>query len=366
MKPFFRNSKTEYMKKLLTHIACCLTAGMAFEMLTALSGCSLINDDAGDCSPTYEVRFYYDRNMKFADAFPQEVEAVRLYVLDDNNNVVYEKREEGSKLAEDGYAIPLPINPGTYKLLAWCSTNAKGSYTLVDNDGNTSRSDEMPLYCRINGIEGSTYHSKPGSTEINKDSIHVDFDLDALYHGLETNVTFPDDSQSHTAWVGLTKDTNRVRILLQHLSGEPLDVDNFDFSVDADNGLMHYDNSVIPNNPVVYKPHHISSGNTDLEGTSGGVLSVAQAELTTGRLVTSDEPRLNVRLHDTGETIISVPIKDYILMMKGYEWASMDDQEYLDRQEEYNFTFFLDERDRWIDAYIYINSWKLVLQNRGI
>jgi hypothetical protein len=53
-------------------------------------------------------------------------------------------------------------------------------------------------------------------------------------------------------------------------------------------------------------------------------------------------------------------------MMKGYEWASMDPQEYLDRQEEYNFTFFLDERDRWIDAYIYINSWKLVLQNRGI
>lgn len=25
--------------------------------------------------------------------------------------------------------------------------------------------------------------------------------------------------------------------------------------------------------------------------------------------------------------------------------------------------FFLDESDRWLDAYIYINSWKVVLQN---
>ena len=52
--------------------------------------------------------------------------------------------------------------------------------------------------------------------------------------------------------------------------------------------------------------------------------------------------------------------------MKGEYNRRMDDQEYLDRQDEYNMVFFLDEGDRWMDAYIYINSWKVVLQETGI
>lgn len=39
----------------------------------------------------------------------------------------------------------------------------------------------------------------------------------------------------------------------------------------------------------------------------------------------------------------------------------MSDQEYLDRQDEYNMVFFLDENDRWVNSTIYINSWKVVL-----
>ena len=29
-------------------------------------------------------------------------------------------------------------------------------------------------------------------------------------------------------------------------------------------------------------------------------------------------------------------------------------------------TFFLDEKDQWYDAYIYIESWMVVLQNTGL
>ena len=44
----------------------------------------------------------------------------------------------------------------------------------------------------------------------------------------------------------------------------------------------------------------------------------------------------------------------------------MDNQEYLDRQDEFNMTFFLDEDDRWVDSYIIINSWKVVLNNEDL
>ena len=39
----------------------------------------------------------------------------------------------------------------------------------------------------------------------------------------------------------------------------------------------------------------------------------------------------------------------------------MSDQEYLDRQDEYNMTFFLDENNRWLATTIIINSWRVVL-----
>jgi hypothetical protein len=70
--------------------------------------------------------------------------------------------------------------------------------------------------------------------------------------------------------------------------------------------------------------------------------------------------------NSTGKVVFDVPVKDYALMVKGRENASMPDQEYLDRQDEYNMTFFLDERDQWFNAYIYINSWMVVLQNSSL
>ena len=95
------------------------------------------------------------------------------------------------------------------------------------------------------------------------------------------------------------------------------------------------------------------------------MLNAAVAEFTVGRLVLGHHPRLTVT-NQRGETIFSIPLIDYALLVKGYYNRDMDDQEYLDRQDEYNMVFFLDENDRWMNAYIYINSWKVVLQNADI
>lgn len=59
--------------KLLAIIACA-------SLLYACDG--LIYDGEGDCSVNYRVKFRYDYNMKFADAFAHEVNVVTLYLLD--------------------------------------------------------------------------------------------------------------------------------------------------------------------------------------------------------------------------------------------------------------------------------------------
>ena len=59
----------------------------------ALPGCdSVIYDGEGDCSVNYRVKFRYDMNLKFADAFASEVESVTLYLLDSDGRVAWQAR----------------------------------------------------------------------------------------------------------------------------------------------------------------------------------------------------------------------------------------------------------------------------------
>ena len=89
--------------KLLMAIACA-------PLLYACDG--LIYDGEGDCSVNYRVKFRYDYNMKFADAFAHEVSVVTLYLLDANGRVVWQRTEQGEALAADGYAMTVDVEPG--------------------------------------------------------------------------------------------------------------------------------------------------------------------------------------------------------------------------------------------------------------
>ena len=95
-------------------------------------------------------------------------------------------------------------------------------------------------------------------------------------------------------------------------------------------------------------------------------MSVALAEFTVGRLVTANNPVLSIYNVKEGTKVLSIPLKDYALLVKGNYNKAMSDQEYLDRQDEYNLTFFLDEYGHWASSRIVINSWHLVLQNSDL
>ena len=72
-----------------------------------------------------------------------------------------------------------------------------------------------------------------------------------------------------------------------------------------------------------------------------------------------------IRNRETGEDVFRIPVADYALLVKGYYREKMGDQEYLDRQDEYTMTFFLDGGE-WVSSVIYINSWKVVIDNTGL
>ncbi len=291
----------------------------------------------------YKVMFKYDYNMNYTDAFAQEVSVVTLYLLDDSGNIVWQKSEEGTALARADYAMEVDVAPGTYSLLAWCGTKELGSFTVSSD-----------LQCRLNrnySAEGTPY---------------VDTDLDRWFHGFVSRQVFPEEEGTYTYTVSLVKDTNLFHVVLQHESGSEIDADKFLFTITADNGLMDWDNTLLPDEEITYCAWYTGAGSAETEPYSTRATgSAAVADITTARLVTDHAPSLTVTNLEEGEVLFSVPLIDYALLVKDNYDANMGDQEFLDRQDEWEIVFFLDDGERWLNGYIYINSWKVVLVNTG-
>ena len=150
----------------------------------------------------------------------------------------------------------------------------------------------------------------------------------------------------------------------QQMDGVTVDVDNFEFTITDDNGLMNYDNKLLKDETLTYYPYYRAQGSTDMDtkgaraegDTEDSNISVAIAQITVGRLMVDQNPRLSITNKDTGETVLSIPLVKYLLLTEA-EGHDMTQQEYLDRQDEYNMTFFLDENMKWINTSIIINDW---------
>ena len=293
---------------------------MLLSVLFVMTACDGIYEDEGDCSVHYHVKFRYDMNMKFADAFAHEVNSVTLYVLDEQNNVVWQGSEQGETLAQEGYAMEVDVAPGSYSLLAWCGLAGGNSFAVPVS---SRKEDLICSLKREHKLDGTAY---------------VKEDLNRLYHGYLEKQTFSSEEGTHTFVVPLVKNTNNIRVVLQHLSGEPVDKDKFTFSITDENGMMNWDNKPLSDEPVTYYAWHTDSGTAgidDVDSRTVSSFSAAIAELTTARLVKEKAPRLKVT-NDKGETVFSIPLIDYALLVKGEYNRRMDDQEYLDRQDEYN------------------------------
>ena len=320
----------------------------------ASSSCEngLIFEGEGDCGVYYRIRFKYDYNIKFADAFANEVNSVALYVFDENG-VLVEKIAATDKevLSSETFEIPIEIAPGNYTLMAWGGLMNEESFDLLaDAKTAETRLEDMQ-------VKMLRQYDESGNASVSDDLL-------PLFHGsMPLNVT--DVPGTYTETMSLMKNTNVIRILLHELSGHEIDADAFIFEIKDDNGLYGWDNALLDDEMITYSAWSQSTGTAeinDVEVKAVNSVSVALAELTIGRMRAGDSPVLYIRNRESGEDVFRIPLADYALLVKGNYREGMGDQEYLDRQDEYTMTFFLDEGE-WVSSVIYINSWRIVLNN---
>ena len=323
---------------------------MAVTLGSAVVSCdSILDEDDVDCSVEYRVKFKYDYNMKYADAFSREVSSVALYAFDDNGKLVYQKTEAGDVLAADGYSMAVDMEPGDYHLITWAGLSNEASFSVPLITQGVSSLEE--LQCKMDRIYS---RAADGSAVVSSK-------LSSLWHGEVTKQSFTRAATQQVVTVPLVKNTNTIRVILQQMDGVTVDVDKFEFTITDDNGLMNYDNKLLEDETLTYYPYYRMQGGTDMGTRADGDaedsnISVAIAQITVGRLVVENNPRLTITNKETGEPVLSIPLVKYLLLTEA-EGHEMTNQEYLDRQDEYNMTFFLDESMKWINTSIIINDW---------
>ena len=319
--------------------------------ITLLSSCSnsFIFDDEGDCEKHYYVRYVFDMNMNFADAFASKVSSVYLYIFDkETGDLVKIYKESGEKLKQPGYRMEVDVDPGAYELIAWCGLeNNDDLFTLPEQISNREHA-----HCTL-----AREYNHEGRAVQNKW-------LPTLFHGKEA-VEFPDIQEGvYEVVIPLIKDTNNINLSMQHVGGQTLTSDMFTVTMTDGNGHLSHDNSVLEDEEIDYYPWHVADGNVDLTPTRDGedLLNFFRAEISTSRLMADRDPRINIVDNATGNVVYSIPIVKWALELRSEQHSYMGNQEYLDREDEYNIMLYLDNKDErgWIAASIFINGWRLV------
>lgn len=327
-------------------------------VLLSASCDSMIYDEEGDCAPKYRVRLCYDWNMKFTDAFPQEVDHVTLNVVDSEGNIVHTHLEGGEALGTGSYEIVLDdkVKPGKYRLHAWCGGGAApGNSSFHVHEGD-----------RLEDVKCTLKPDEPSRADVEgAEGTHVTRPLDDLYHGLTEELEFPDEQGTHVFTVPLKKNTNEVKVVLQQMTGG-VDPDDFDYIITSANARMDHDNSIIEADPVTYHAWDIRKGTATVnpgDDNTGGVFSTAVAEFTIARLMENENVALEIHRKSDGKKLFSVNMVELALLVKSAKLTNMDSQEYLDRVDDYNFIFFLDSNMRWTSCHINILSWTIIKNN---
>ena len=302
--------------------------------------CSTVFTNQEDCPRGISLRFIYDYNMEYANAFTSKVHCVSVYVFDEVGNHVTTVGEVSDILRQESYRMPLVLGPGNYTLLVY------GGLACPD------RSFDITDY----GTKASGVRLDDMQVELKHDDFVSDKNLHSLFYGsVQLEVSHEDEFIEKDVY--MMKNTNNIRLVLQQANGKSLEADDFVFRITDDNSLMDKENAIVRNGLVTYKPW--ATGETVVGTAEDGEtpISVAYAELSTSRLTTGTSPKLTVQNAETGEYIINIPLNQYLLLLKSELYSDMGVQEYLDRESEWSLIFFIDDGMRWINTRIVINDW---------
>ena len=307
--------------------------GSCLLLLLVLFSCTSIDETLPECR--LYVRFRYDYNMEFSDAFASQVNRVDVFVFDKDGTFVIKKSEQGETLG-GSYRMPLPLPAGEYRIAAWAGMS--DDFEMREPVAGKTTLEELTVRMKR---EESLVHNKA---------------LNPLWYGGVQAVSFT-GRQEQTETVSLIKDTNKFRFILQKSGpGEELDINDCLFEIRADNGYYDWNNDLLDDDMISYRPYYLEK----VEDV--GIV----VEMNTMRLLEHKKVYLTLTRKSDGKELMRIDLIPYLLLTK-MEGHNIPAQEYLDRQSEYAIVFFYNpELLNFLSTKIVINGWTIWLKGEDL
>ena len=289
----------------------------------------------------YYVEFVYDMNMKFADAFYSQVKSVYLYVFQ-NSQLVQTYKESGDILKNRNYRMELiDLEPGTYEFIAWCGLENNNDFEIANVAKNTDAT--VTLLRTTNGVSKNN--------------------LMPVFHG-RVEEPLPANNE-HTVTIHLTKDTNNINLSLTQLGDAGMKEGQFKVRMKGGMyGAMNYMNDPA-GNLVEFTPWDTEYRSLTINGKQpAGAYNYMRTEISTTRLMADKNPIIeivDVLTDPTNEKVVfSIPFVEWAKAFRSANHKNMRDQEYLDREDEYNIMLYIENsKQGWIATEIVINDWSV-------
>ena len=337
--------------KTIRNIIGVITAAVQMIAFTACD--SLVYDDLEACPEGLRLRFVYDYNMEFANAFYSQVDCLTLLIYDKDGNYIATRTETTEALLSDeNWRMDLDLPAGEYNLVAYGGMECpKASFAFRTEPSGATSMHDLNVYLKPELL------TRPMGTELHH-----------LYYG-RLNVTVNPENTDYTeATVYMMKDTNDLRIVLQHTDGTPVDYNEFTYELTADNTLLGWNNDVIPTGVTTFMPYATGNAMAGIDGFTGNEVQAAYAEFSTSRFTNgAADTRLTIRRASDGGEVLSIPLIRYLLLLKSDEeqFKNMKPQEFLDRESRWKMVFFL-TGNLWSQTHIIINDWVVRINDIGI
>lgn len=112
-----------FRKRTFSSIKRLAGALLAFVALSSVcigtTSCSEVYDDLEECPQGVVLRFVFDHNLEFANAFPSQVDCLSLFIFDREGNLVERRVETSSVLQDEDWRMTLDLPAGDYHAVAY-------------------------------------------------------------------------------------------------------------------------------------------------------------------------------------------------------------------------------------------------------
>lgn len=314
--------------------------------------CSAIDEKWDGCVRNYKVKVVYDYNMLRADAFTSQVQSICFYIFDENDRLVKEELRKGPFFSNE-FSFDLP----------------DGKYRFACVAGDTVDWDEMSRHWVMPVIHNgfSAPELSVSLRGVSDGGVMSDNRLPSLWYASPVSPN-NSDKMLHVNGYGtdevvlsLIRNTNNIRLIVQKNGEQNLKSEDFVCELkDAANSYTDYADYVTDKGRFSYMPYFQKGG---VLHNIGGNLSpsVLISEWDVNRLMKDSRMRLCVKRKRNETPVFDMDLIPLLLMLRHEKCAGMSDQEFLDREFEYEFYLILDDSGEWMQLIVTVKEWVIRL-----